>query len=93
MYIYFCNFLLILFCNHSLQPVFPFACNWSVDAKEEMQRQTDGKMTEKNEYNTSANLRRRRPGILGYHQCFLLASLISICFVYWLLLLCLTFIV
>lgn len=62
---------LIPVCYHSLQPVFHFAYTWSIDAKEEIQRQTRGNMTGKREYDPSANPRRcRRSGILGYHQHF-----------------------
>ncbi|KAL6996522.1 hypothetical protein U1Q18_006654 [Sarracenia purpurea var. burkii] len=39
------------------------------NAKKELQKQMGGNMIDLNEHNISKTVRRRRPGILGYHLC------------------------
>lgn len=52
----------------------PF-CNWSIDAKKEIQKQMGAVLKDLNQQNPSTNTRQRRPGILGYnHLHFILLT-------------------
>jgi hypothetical protein len=45
-------------------------CDWCLDAKRELQKQTGGVPMDLNQHNPSTTARQRRPGILGYDLHF-----------------------